>query len=144
MDITIIKQAFKINKTPFPWQKAINAAICAGFPVIIGILVNQQHLGLLAGIGSFSYLYVSDQTYAQRAKKIFFSAIGISFSVALGTLLAPHPVLIILIVGLIGAIATFIFGILKIQGPSAIFFVLSFIMATGCLLIPQKSLYGLL
>ena len=25
MEKTIIKQLFKINKTPFPWQKAINA-----------------------------------------------------------------------------------------------------------------------
>ncbi|AGX43056.1 FUSC family protein [Clostridium saccharobutylicum] len=131
MDTTIIKQAFKINKTPFPWQKAINAAICAGVPVIIGILVNQLHLGLLAGMGSFSYLYVLHQPYAQRAKKIFFTTIGISLSVALGTLSAPYPVLIILIVGLIGAIVTFIFGILKIQGPSAIFFVLSFVMTAG-------------
>lgn len=72
MDTTIIKQAFKINKTPFPWQKAINAAICAGVPVIIGILVNQLHLGLLAGMGSFSYLYVLHQPYAQRAKKNIF------------------------------------------------------------------------
>lgn len=138
MDTSIIKQAFKINKNPFPWQKAINAGICAGFPVIIGILVNQLRLGLLAGIGSFSYLYVLHQPYAQRAKKIFFCAIGISLSVALGTLAAPYPVLIILIVGLIGAIVTFIFGILKIQGPSAIFFVLSFVMATGMPVNPSE------
>ena len=39
MDKTIIKQLFKINKTPFPWQKAINAGICAGFPVLIGVLI---------------------------------------------------------------------------------------------------------
>ena len=58
MDKTIIKQLFKINKTPFPWQKAINAGICAGFPVLIGVLIGKIPLGLLGGIGSFSYLYV--------------------------------------------------------------------------------------
>lgn len=131
MDKTIIKQLFKINKTPFPWQKAINAGICAGFPVIVGVLVNQIHLGLLAGIGSFSYLYVINEPYAQRAKKIFFAALGISLSVALGTLLAPYPILIILMVGFIGGIAIFIFGVLKIQGPSSMFFVLSFLVSTG-------------
>lgn len=131
MNKTIIKQLFKSNKTPFPWQQAINAGICAGFPVIIGVLINQIHLGLLAGIGSFSYLYVINEPYAQRAKKIFFVAIGISFSVALGTLLSPYPILIILMVGFIGGIANFIFGVLKIQGPSAMFFVLSFLVATG-------------
>ena len=131
MDKTIIKQLFKINKTPFPWQKAINAGICAGFPVLIGVLIGKIPLGLLGGIGSFSYLYVINEPYAQRGKKIFFAALGISLSVALGTLLAPYPILIILMVGLIGGVAIFIFGVLKIPGPSSMFFVLSFLVSTG-------------
>ena len=85
MDKTIIKQLFKINKTPFPWQKAINAGICAGFPVLIGVLIRKIPLGLLGGIGSFSYLYVINEPYAQRGKKIFFAAFGISLSGAFGT-----------------------------------------------------------
>lgn len=128
---TIIKQAFKLNKNPFPWEKAISAAVCGGFPVLIGILLNQTRFGLLSAIGGFTYLYVFNEPYAERVKKIFFIAIGITLSVGLGTLVAQYPVLIILIVGLIGAIATFIFGILKIPGPAAVFFVLSFTMTTG-------------
>ena len=69
--LIIIKKAFEIKKGPFPWPKAISAAICAGFPVIIGLLVGQLHLGLLGGIGSFSYLYVFNEPYAERAKKYF-------------------------------------------------------------------------
>lgn len=106
-------------------EKAINAGICAGFPVLIGVLIGQIRLGLLGGIGSFSYLYVINEPYAQRGKNIF-AALGISLSVALGTLLAPYPILIILMVGLIGGITIFIFGVLKIPGPSSMFFVLSF------------------
>jgi hypothetical protein len=64
-------------------------------------------------------------------KKVFFAAVGLSFSVCLGTLSAPYPVLVIIIVGLIGAVATLIFGLLKIPGPAAVFFVLSFVMTTG-------------
>jgi len=131
MYISIIKQAFKLNKNPFPWEKAVSAAICGGFPVLIGLLLNQVRFGLLGAIGGFTYLYVFSEPYAQRVKKIFFIAIGITLSVGLGTLVAPYPSLIILIVGLIGAIATFIFGILRIPGPAAVFFVLSFTMTTG-------------
>ncbi len=127
----IIKQAFKLNKNPIPWEKAVSAAICGGFPVLIGLLLNQVRFGLLGAIGGFTYLYVFNEPYAQRVKKIFFIAIGITLSVGLGTLVAPYPALIILIVGLIGTIATFIFGILKIPGPAAVFFVLSFTMTTG-------------
>jgi len=137
--LIVIKQAFKINKKPFPWSKAINAAICAGVPVIIGILAGDLRLGLLSAIGGFSYLYVCNEPYARRAKKIFFVAIGISLSVGLGTLAAPYPLLIVLIVGFIGAIVTFIFGVLKIPGPSAIFFVLSFIMTTGMAIDPSAA-----
>lgn len=129
--LTIIKQSFKINKNPFPWTKAISAAICAGVPVLIGILTGQLSLGLLGGVGSFSCLYVFNEPYAQRAKKIFFVAFGISLSVALGTLVSQYPWLVVLLVGLIGAVVTFIFGVLKIPGPAAIFFILSFIMTTG-------------
>lgn len=128
---SIIKQAFKLNKNPVPWNKAISAALCGGFPLIVGLLLNQLRFGLLGAIGGFTYLYVFNEPYAERVKKIFFIAIGISLSVGLGTLVAPYPALIILIVGLIGTIATFIFGILKIHGPAAVFFVLSFTMVTG-------------
>ena len=128
---SMVRQAFKLNKTPFPWEKAVSAAICGGLPVLIGLLLNQIRFGLLGAIGGFTYLYVFNEPYAQRVKKMFFIAIGITLSVGLGTLVAPYPVLIILIVGLIGAITTFIFGVLKIPGPAAVFFVLSFTMTTG-------------
>jgi len=137
--LTVIKQTLEIKKTPFPWSKAISAAICAGFPVIIGLLLGQLHLGLLSAVGSFTYLYVFNEPYAQRAKKIFFVAIGISLSVALGTLAAPYPLFIVLTVGLIGSIAIFIFGMFNISGPSAIFFVLSFIMTTGMTIDPSAA-----
>lgn len=128
---SVIKQIFQVNKRPFQWSKAINASICAGFPVIVGLLINRLDLGLLGGMGSFSYLYVFNEPYAVRAKKIFFAALGLSCSVGIGTLVAPYPLLADLIVGLIGATAIFIFGTLKIPGPSAIFLVISFLMTAG-------------
>ena len=58
-------------------------------------------------MGTFAYLYNFNEPYAVRAKKIFFAAIGISFAVALGTLVAPYPLLVALIVGLIGGNSNF-------------------------------------
>jgi uncharacterized membrane protein YccC len=138
--LNMIKKAFKINKKSFPWNKAISAAICSGVPVIVGLLAGKIQLGFLSAIGSFSYLYVFNEPYAQHAKKVFFAALGLSFSVGLGTLVAPYPVLVIIIVGLIGAIVTFIFGLLKIPGPAAVFFVLSFVMTTGMEIDPSLAL----
>lgn len=137
--IMTIQQAFKINKIPLPWAKAISAGICSGIPPLIGLILGNLQYGLLAGIGAFTYLYVFNIPYAQRAKKLFFVLIGISLSVGLGTLLAPFPFASAITVGLIGAIATFIFGSLRIIGPAAIFFVLAFAMSTGMALDPSLA-----
>ena len=101
--------------------KGIYSGIAAALPVFIGMLLGNLEYGLLAGIGAFTYLYVFDIPYVQRAKKIFLAMLGISFSVFLGTLLAPYPIAVAIAMGLIGATAIFIFGALKIAGPSAIF-----------------------
>ncbi|MFD6441173.1 FUSC family protein [Peribacillus sp. NPDC060186] len=128
---TTFKQAFEIKKNPFPWIKALSAGIAAALPVFIGLLFGNFEYGLLAGIGGFSYLYVFNQPYEQRAKKIFFVMWGLSLSVVLGTLLAPYQLGTAIVMGIIGACVFFIFGALKITGPSAVFFVLSFALATG-------------
>ena len=126
-----IKQALEMKKNPLPWEKAISAAICSGVPVLIGWLLGNLQYGLMAGIGGFTYLYVFHEPYAERAKKLFFVMIGMTLSVGLGTLLAPNPVGAALMLGVIGTVATFIFGALRIPGPAAIFFVLGFALATG-------------
>ena len=105
--------------------------MCAGVPLIAGILAGQLNLGLLGVIGSFTYLYVFNEPYAQRAEKIFFVAAGMALAVACGTLSAPYPILVVIIVGLIGALGTFLFGVFNIPGPAAIFFVLGFIMSSA-------------
>lgn len=63
--------------------------------------------------------------------KMFLIAIAITFCSTLGLLLSNHPWLAILIVGIIGSVSTFIFGILNIRGPSALFFIMAFTMTIG-------------
>lgn len=136
----VFKQSFKVSKNPFPWLKAFCAGLAASLPVFIGVLFGSFEYGLLAGIGGFTYLYVFDIPYVQRAKKIFFALLGITFSVFIGTILAPYQALSVLMLGIIGAVSVFIFGALKITGPSALFFVLCFAMATGMPVDPSLAL----
>ncbi|MGG1400675.1 FUSC family protein [Bacillus salipaludis] len=89
--------------------------------------------------GGFTYLYVFHIPYAQRAKKLFFVLLGITFVTFLGTVAAPHPLAAAILMGLIGGIGIFIFGALKIKGPSAIFFVLIFAMTTGMPVQPELA-----
>ncbi|HZG79783.1 MAG TPA: hypothetical protein VEZ13_03310 [Brevibacillus sp.] len=136
---TTVMQAFAVKKSPLPWGKAISAGICAGLPVLLGLLLGNLPYGLIAGLGSFTYLYTFHVPYAHRAKKLFFCLLGMTFSVGLGTLLAPLPFAAAIAVGLIGMIAVFIFGAFQIPGPSAIFFVLGFLMSTGMPIDPMLA-----
>lgn len=134
-----IKQAFTINKNPLPWLKAFTAGVCAGLPVLIGFLLGNLEYGLTAGLGGLTYLYVFNIPYAFRAKKLLFAVTGLSFVMGLGTLLAPYALLSAIVVAIIGALVTFLFGALRITGPAAIFFVLTFLMATGMPVDPELA-----
>ena len=114
-------QAFKLKDSPFPYLKAFRAGLAASLPVFIGLLLDRFEYGLLASLGGFTYLYVFNQPYVQRAKRIFFVMLGITLSVVLGTILAPYPLSAAIVMGLIAALPIFIFGALRISGPSAIF-----------------------
>ncbi|NHM32109.1 FUSC family protein [Neobacillus terrae] len=137
---SLLRQALMVNNKPFPWVKAFCAGLAASLPIFIGLLLGNFQYGLLAGLGGFTYLYVFNIPYAQRAKKLFFVVLGISFVTALGTLAAPYPFATAILMGVIGAGAIFIFGALKIIGPSAIFFVLVFAMTTGMPVHPELAL----
>lgn len=127
----IIKQSFQFKKVKVSLEKMIFAAICSGLPIILGFLFNRPKYGMWGSIGGFTYLYVFNEPYAQRVKKMFLLAISITFCATLGIVLSSHPWLIILAAGLIGALAIFIFGTLKIPGPSAIFLIMVFTMTTS-------------
>lgn len=137
---SIFIQALKVNNKPFPWLKAFSAGVATALPVVIGLLFGNLEYGLIGALGGFTYLYVFNIPYAQRAKKIFLVALGLSFVTYLGTIFAPYPMAIAILMGIIGAVVIFIFGALKIAGPSAIFFVLVFSMATGMPINPDEAL----
>ncbi|MED3562100.1 FUSC family protein, partial [Bacillus xiapuensis] len=137
---SIIRQALKVNKMPFPWVKAFCAGLAASLPIMIGLLGGNFQYGLIAGMGGFTYLYVFHIPYAQRAKKLFFVLLGITFVAGLGTVAAPHPLAVAILMGIIGSTGIFIFGAFKIKGPSAIFFVLIFAMTSGMSIHPEQAL----
>ncbi|MFS0824791.1 FUSC family protein [Bacillus sp. 1P02SD] len=135
----MIKQALQVNKKPFPWLKAFRAGLAAALPVIIGLALGNLQYGLIAGLGGFTYLYVFNIPYAQRAKKIFSVVLGLTFVTYLGTISAPYPLAVAILMGIIAAVVIFVFGALKIAGPSAIFFVLVFAMTSGMPINPDEA-----
>lgn len=126
-----IKQALRMNNVSMPWKRALGSALATSIPVLLGVLFNHLIFGVTASLGAFTYLYTSNESYNQRAKKIFIIALALSLSMILGTLLAPYIISLSIIIGLIGIIAFYVLHTLRIVGPGAIFFVLVFAIATG-------------
>ena len=136
---SIFRQALTLNKKPFPWLKAFLAGVAAGLPILIGLLFGSLHNGLIAGLGGFTFLYVFPMPYAQLAKKLTWCVLAITTCVFLGSILAPYPIISALMMGIIGALAIFVFGAFKLIGPSALFFVLIFAMVTGMPVAPEEA-----
>ncbi|MCG7344747.1 FUSC family protein [Sporosarcina sp. ACRSL] len=136
---SLLKQAMSVNRRPFPWVKAFFAGVAASLPVLIGLLFGNLEYGLIAGMGGFTFLYFFNIPHAQNAKKLFFVVIGTTLASALGTLAAPYPLAAAILMGAIGATAVFIFGALRIAGPSTIFFVLVFALTTGMPVNPELA-----
>lgn len=122
----ILKEAISVNNRAFPWERAIGAGISMALPIFIGIWLDQLQYGLIAGLGGFTYLYAFRLPYAHLSKRLFFVAVSIVIASLLGSLLAPFPLAVAIVMGLISAIMLFIFNALKFFGPSSIFFVLIF------------------
>lgn len=135
----LLKDIFKIKNNPLPLLKAFFAGMVSSLPVFFGILFGNFQYGLIAGIGGFAYLYVFNEPYVQRAKKILMVAIGLSVSMGLGILFAPHPILFPVVMGIIGAVITYIFGTLKLPGPAAIFFIIVYSMTSAMNLDPSQA-----
>lgn len=123
---SIIHEAMAVNNRSVPWERAIGAALSMTIPIFVGLYLDQLQLGLIAGLGGFTYLYAFRIPYALLSKQLLFVGISIVLSSLLGSILAPYPIAVAITMGLIAAVMIFIFNALKFIGPSAIFFVLIF------------------
>ncbi len=126
-----VRDAFRIRRMPLQWFRGIGSAVAAGVPTLVGALTGHLDYGLCASIGGFAFLYVGSETYRQRAIKLACVALGLSLTFGLGSLSAATPWLMVLLFGLIGALAVFGFGAFQMAGPSAMFFILTFSVGTS-------------
>ncbi len=137
----IFKAAIKVNNRPFPWERAVGVALAMSLPIFIGLWFNQLQYGLMAGLGGFTYLYAFRLPYAHLAKRLFFVGTTIVLCAFLGSIVAPYPITIAILLGIIAAVTIFIFNALKFIGPSAIFFVMIFALTAD---MPITDLQGAL
>ncbi len=135
----ILREAFTMNRRPFPWAKAVGAGLAMALPIIFGLLLGELQYGLLAGMGGFTFLYSFPIPYAQLAKRLAIVAVAIALCSLLGSLSAPYPLAVSILLTLIAMVALFLFGTFSIGGPNAIFFVLIFAITADMPAVPLSE-----
>lgn len=134
-----LRDALRVRSAAYPWNRAIGSGLATCLPILIGFLLGDITHGFSAALGAFTFLYIGAETYKQRAKKLAAVAICLAVSMVLGTLLAPHTILLSIVAGIIGVIAFYVLNTLQLLIPGPMFFVLIFSMATGLPLDPQSA-----
>lgn len=123
----LLKDALKIHPRPVGVSRWLGAGVAFLIPLLLSLwLFGDLHYGLLASLGSFTYLYAFPIPYAQQAKRLALVGTGLTSAVFFGSLLSQSPHGLAVAMGLMAAAVVYIFHAFKLVGPTAIFFVLVF------------------
>lgn len=137
----LFRDALIINRQPVGLSRWLGAGLAFLIPMLLSLLFfDDLRYGLLASLGSFTYLYAFPIPYAQQAKRLAFVGAGLSFATLLGSLLSQNPYAAAVTMGLLAAVVVYIFNAFKLVGPTAIFFVLVFGISSD---MPQASVWEL-
>lgn len=131
---------FKVNKNNLATKKAFMQAIIVFIILAGSVLLGRFDLGLTALLGSFSNIYIINGSYPSRIRKVIAVSIVLSICIMLGTITITIPFLYALVLGLIGMIGHFVLKAFQIPGPSSLFFVLTYSVASIMPIMPEDFL----
>ena len=106
------------------WPTAARASAAIAVPLIALTLLGHHQVGLMASTGAFTVLYGAGRPLRYRWKMLIVVALGFVASSALGALTAGIGGAAIVLLTLIGAVATFAALALRVGPPGAFFFAL--------------------
>lgn len=103
---------------------ALRAACAVALPLVAFGLAGHGQQGFLAGMGVFAVLYGASAPVRRRFVVTPLAGLGLLASMTLGILLAGHPFLAILAMGLTATVAAVLTSALQVGPPGAFFFAL--------------------
>lgn len=137
----LLRDALKIHPRPVGISRWLGAGLAFLIPLLLSLLLfGDLHYGLLASLGSFTYLYAFPIPYAQQAKRLALVGVGLTAAMFIGSLLSQSPHGLAAAMGLLAGVVVYIFNAFKLVGPTAIFFVLVFGIAGD---MPEPSMQEL-
>jgi Fusaric acid resistance protein-like len=105
-------------------RRALSAAFCVTVPLALFVLLDRADLGAAAALGGFTAVYGHALPYRRRA--VVSAGVGVALvaAVALGGLAGPHPYVLALTLGLLGAAATAATAVWHVGPPGPLMAVL--------------------
>lgn len=119
-----LKSLFTFRPSPVRWPIALQAAIAIALPIALFTALGQEQLGLLASVGGFTALYLSNRSRVQRAAHLPVIAVALLLAAGIGVATAGQ--LWASIVGLLAVtvIASVVFLGFSVGPPGVLFPVL--------------------
>jgi hypothetical protein len=101
-------------------RRALSAAFCVAVPLALGLALGHPGPGSAAALGGFTAVYGHSLPYRRRAWVAAGVAGVIVSSIGLGGLTGGHPLLLVVVLGAIAAVATAATAIWRIGPPGAL------------------------
>lgn len=125
------RSLFQLRSAGYPWKKATMVALSMGVPLLIGVMLDQFALGLIAAMGGLTVTYTNNEPYRQRALQLALVIIGFSLSMGLGVLASGSALWTALIIGGVSMAAFFLCDTWGMPKPSGYLFTLVCAVGTG-------------
>lgn len=106
------------------WPTAVRASVAIGVPLTAATAAGYHEIGLMASTGAFTVLYGAGRAGRVRVRMLVVVALAFVACSAAGALSSGIPWAAILLLSLIGAVATFACQALRVGPPGAFFFVM--------------------
>ncbi|MDX3095036.1 FUSC family protein [Streptomyces sp. ME19-03-3] len=114
----------------YRYAAGLRAAVSMGIPLTVGAATGHLQWGLTATLGAFSAVYAAKEPYGRRAVLLAGVAAGFVLSVAAGSLAGGRIWLAPVVIGLVGAVATYVCDALRTGPPGGYLFALACAMST--------------
>jgi len=139
--IKYLKSLTRFNSMKIDVAKGVRQAILMFIPLIIGYLMGHLSTGLLISTGTLAHIYVFGGSAKSKLRIVFFSTIGLSIAMILGTLTVNQPLIFGILLLIVAVIPYYIFSSLNIVGPSSTFFIVAFSLPINLPVAPEEALY---
>jgi len=125
-------QLIKINSIKRHWSIPVMAAICVGFPMLIGLLFTDFKTSLTVSLGGLVILYLpSNDNIIGRISKLLLCSFGFILSYVVGISFSFNPIVSSLVFGIYAALIYIITKMVRLAPPGNFFFIMIAAMASG-------------